>query len=111
MAEAPDAATAWQWLLERRPGTRGCYGDEVELALAVAAHAQPRLRVLYPFPSHGAIGFLRGMPGDEQSREMPYLGCWGPPFEVRDMRHGTLGTAATPEEAAALVVAHLPANA
>ncbi|MET7702029.1 DUF6193 family natural product biosynthesis protein [Streptomyces sp. NPDC005485] len=110
MAEAPDAETAWRWLLERRPGTRGHYGGEELFAIAAAAHAEPRLRVLYPFPSHGTLKLLRsGPPFDGTHRDdLPYVICDGPPYKVNAIHRGLLGEAATPREAAALVVAHLP---
>ncbi|MGQ5668297.1 DUF6193 family natural product biosynthesis protein [Streptomyces sp. ECR2.10] len=57
MSEAPDNATAWRHLLERTPGTR--QGDPLVIE---AAYAQPQLRALYPFPTHGTLHFLRSTP-------------------------------------------------
>ncbi|MFF4485438.1 DUF6193 family natural product biosynthesis protein [Streptomyces sp. NPDC001544] len=110
MAEAPDAETAWQWLLERRPGTRGQYLDDEWFAVVAAAHAEPRLRGLYPFPTHGTLKLLRDGPPfeGEEDRDMPYVICSGPPHQVHTIDHGHLGETATPEEAVALVVTHLP---
>ncbi|WP_256362755.1 DUF6193 family natural product biosynthesis protein [Streptomyces sp. TRM70350] len=85
MAEAPDIPTAWRWLLERRPGTRGAAHDSL-LAVVEASHAEPRLRGLYPFPTHGTLHFLRSAP------RWPVSGQGG----------------ALPAEAARLVVSNLP---
>ncbi|MFE0511784.1 DUF6193 family natural product biosynthesis protein [Streptomyces sp. NPDC058964] len=111
MAEAPDAATAWRWLLERKPGTRGFHDGETLFALVAAAHARPRLRALYPFPTHGTLKFLRsGPPFDGGDRDMPYVITAGPPYKVCTVHGGALGGGATLEEAVSLVVAHLPAD-
>lgn len=106
MPEAPDFLTAWRQLRERTPGTR--QGDPLVIE---AAHAQPQLRGFYPWPSHGTLKFLRSGPpwGDTPQDDLPFIVCWGPPYKVYTSRYTILlGEAATPEEAAALVVAHLP---
>jgi hypothetical protein len=112
VAEAPDAETAWRWLLERKPGTRGHHGGDWLFAFIAAAHAEPRLRALYPFPTHGTLKFLRsGPPFDGTHRDdLPYIICSGPPYAVHAIHRGALGKGATPEEAVALVVTHLPAE-
>ncbi|MFB7397760.1 DUF6193 family natural product biosynthesis protein [Streptomyces sp. NPDC056191] len=107
MLEAPDIPTAWRQLLERTPGTR--QGDPL---VVEAAHAQPRLRGFYPWPSHGTLKFLRSAPpwhGDHD--DLPFIVCGGPPYKVYTSGYTSLlGEAATPEGAAAVVVAHLPAD-
>jgi hypothetical protein len=105
MPEALDISTAWRHLLERTPGTR--QGDPL---VVEAAHAQPRLRSLYPWPSHGTLKFLRSAPSwAEDHDDLPFIVCGRPPYKVYASRYAILlGEAATPEEAAALLVAHLP---
>ncbi|MET8703792.1 DUF6193 family natural product biosynthesis protein [Kitasatospora sp. NPDC004723] len=108
MPEAPDTPTAWRQLLECTPGTR--QGDPL---VVEAAHAQPRLRSLYPWPSHGTLKFLRSAPSWDRSDpdDLPFIVCGGPPYKVYSTGYATLlGEADTPEEAAALVVAHLPSD-
>ncbi|MET8976011.1 DUF6193 family natural product biosynthesis protein [Streptomyces sp. NPDC004539] len=110
MAEAPDTETAWRWLLERKPSTRGASDDELA-PIAQAAHAEPRLRVLYPFPSHGALHFLRGREslGEPGGEKFPRILYGGPPFVVYVPGVvGPVGQPATLAEAAALAVSHLP---
>lgn len=106
MPEAPDIPTAWRQLREHTPGTR--QGDPLVIE---AAHAQPQLRGLYPWPSHGTLTFHRSAPpwGDTQQDDLPFIVCCGPPYKVYTSGYTILlGEAATPEEAAALAVAHLP---
>ncbi|MFJ8746552.1 DUF6193 family natural product biosynthesis protein [Embleya sp. NPDC127516] len=108
MPEAPDIPTAWRQLLERTPGTR--QGDPL---VVEAAHVEPRLRSLYPWPSHGTLKFLRSAPPWDRSDpdDLPFIVCGGPPYKVYSTGYTTLlGEADTPEEAAALVVAHLPSD-
>ncbi|MGW7258499.1 DUF6193 family natural product biosynthesis protein [Streptomyces sp. NPDC054834] len=38
--------------MERGRGTLGHHSGETLFALVAAAHAEPRLRTLYPVPSH-----------------------------------------------------------
>lgn len=110
MSEAPDVATAWSWLLERKPGTRGAAHASLTVVVE-AAYAEPCLRRLYPFPTHGALHFLRGAPpwcepGDE---DLPFILYGGPPYQVYSSGYADLlGEVATPEAAAALAVSHLP---
>ncbi|UUU36382.1 DUF6193 family natural product biosynthesis protein [Streptomyces sp. CA-210063] len=113
MSEAPDIATAWHWLLERRPGTRGATHDALPVVVE-AAYAEPSLRALYPFPTHGTLHFLRSAPPwpDSDHDEAPFILYGGPPYQVYSSRYtDLLGECATPAEAAALVVSHLPAHA
>ncbi|WP_432120055.1 DUF6193 family natural product biosynthesis protein [Streptomyces sp. bgisy032] len=110
MPEAPDAATAWRRLLERTPGTRGALYDSLP-AVAEAAHAEPRLRGLYPFPAHGTLRFLRSAPPwrEPVQDDLPFILFGGPPYKVYSPGYADLlGESATPGEAAALVVRHLP---
>lgn len=45
-------AAVWRWML--------AYGFDYLLPVADAAYAEPALRKLLPFPSHGSLGLLRG---------------------------------------------------
>ncbi|MFD0345027.1 DUF6193 family natural product biosynthesis protein [Kitasatospora aburaviensis] len=82
-------------------------------AVLEAAYAEPRLRALFPFPSHGALNFHRNTQFP-WSNDLPFIvgdaqSCivyapLGTPQRV-------LGQSLTPQEAAALVVAHLPLRA
>ncbi|SDN46643.1 DUF6193 family natural product biosynthesis protein [Actinacidiphila guanduensis] len=107
MPEAPDIETAWLQLLEGTPGTR--QGDPL---VVEAAYAQSRLRALFPFPTHGTLHFLCAAPppwpGSDRDR-LPFIVCGEQPYKIYTPDYGELlGEAATPEEAAALLVAHLP---
>jgi hypothetical protein len=107
--EAPDIPTAWRRLIDRTPGTR--QGDPVMIQ---AAYQQPRLRELYPFPTHGTLRFLRAAPPPfrESDSDLPLVICGEPPYKVYAFVYAKfLGEAATPEEAAALLVEHLPPDA
>ncbi|MGW5803980.1 DUF6193 family natural product biosynthesis protein [Streptomyces bacillaris] len=105
MAEETVVERTWRGILERHPGAR--LGEP---AVIEAAYAEPRLRVLFPFPSHGALTFHRNTQ-DPWSNDLPFIvgdveSCTvyaplGAPQRV-------LGLSLTPQEAAALVVAHLP---
>jgi hypothetical protein len=110
MSEAPDITTAWQQLLEGTPGTR--QGDPL---VVEAAHAQPRLRALYPFSTHGTLHFLLVAPPpwpESDGDQLPFIVCGGPPYKIYTPGYGELlGETATPGEAAALLVDHLPADA
>ncbi|MEV0560809.1 DUF6193 family natural product biosynthesis protein [Dactylosporangium sp. NPDC050588] len=103
--EAPDIETAWRYLLERTPGTR--QGDELIIR---AASAQPRLRALYPFPTHGTLKFLSdGPPWSPDSDQLPFLVCGLETYQVYASGYAVLlGETTSPEQAAALLVAHLP---
>ncbi len=106
MPEAPDTPTAWRYLLERSQGRQG------DPLVAQAAYEQPRLRALFPFPTHGCLKFIRSVPPpfpiDLGEEELPFI-VSGPPYSVYTSRYGKLlGETDTPEEAAALLVANLP---
>ncbi|MDT0478334.1 DUF6193 family natural product biosynthesis protein, partial [Streptomyces sp. DSM 41014] len=105
MAEETVVEKTWCGILNRLPGSR-----RGEPAVIEAAYTEPRLRALFPFPSHGALTFHR-------NTEFPWSNDL--PFIVGDVRACTvyaplraskrvLGESLTPQEAAALVVAHLP---
>ncbi|MFJ5924706.1 DUF6193 family natural product biosynthesis protein [Kitasatospora sp. NPDC092948] len=104
-AEEPVVEKTWRGVLERLPGAR-----RGEPAVIEAAYAAPRLRALFPVPSHGALSFHRNTQFP-WSNDLPFIagdarGCMvnaplGAPERVQ-------GESLTPQEAAALVVAHLP---
>ena len=109
MSEAPDIATAWRQLLQGTPGTR--QGDPLVVA---AAYTQPRLRALYPFPTHGTLHFLLALPPwpDPEGDRLPFIVCGRPPYKIYTAGYGELlGEADTPVKAVALLVDHLPADA
>lgn len=111
MAEAPDIPTAWRCLLEQTPGAR--HGN---LSVAQAAYGQPRLCSLFPFPTHGTLRFLMSVPppwpAERGDPDLPFIVESGPPFRVYAPGYRQLlGEEATPEAAAALVVANLPPRA
>ncbi|MEU1690037.1 DUF6193 family natural product biosynthesis protein [Streptomyces hirsutus] len=110
MPEASDIATAWRWLLELRSGTRGAMHESLPVIIE-AAHAELRLRGLYPFPTHGTLHFLRSAPpwSGSDHDDVPFIVYGGPPYQVYAAGYAALlGEVATPAEAAALVVSHLP---
>ena len=77
-------------------------------AVIEAAYAEPRLRVLFPFPSHGALSFHRNT-RFPWSGDLPFIASGLQSYTVYGPRYsGVLGEVLTPQEAAALVVAHLP---
>ncbi|MGW6572996.1 DUF6193 family natural product biosynthesis protein [Streptomyces sp. NPDC054945] len=97
-------AAEWQYLLEEG-------AEWVDRAMVRAAHAQPRLRELYPRVSHGIVFFSRctGLPaahvgGQVHPMEDGRFWVRGP------VGQGTLGEVATLEEAFALLAAGLPDN-
>ncbi|MFE7515733.1 DUF6193 family natural product biosynthesis protein [Streptomyces sp. NPDC057540] len=104
MAEETVAEKTWRGMLEGRPDAR-----RGEPAVIAAAYAEPRLRALYPFPSHGALTFHRNTQ-DPWSNDLPYIVGDAQSCIVYAPLHvgGMLGQSLTPREAAALVVAHLP---
>ncbi|AGJ56398.1 hypothetical protein F750_3952 [Streptomyces sp. PAMC 26508] len=110
MVEAPDVETAWTWLLERRPGTRGWFDDTLP-PVAAAAYAKPVLRGLFPFHTHGTLKFIREAPPwhEPPIDDLPYVVLGEPPYSVHTAGRATrLGEAATAEDAIDLVMAHLP---
>ncbi|MGW3328823.1 DUF6193 family natural product biosynthesis protein [Streptomyces virginiae] len=105
MAEEMVVEKTWRLMLEGHPTAR-----RGEPAVIEAAYAEPRLRALFPFPSHGALTFHR-------NTQFPWSNDL--PFIVGDAQScivyaplgaspRVLGESLTPNEAAALVVAHLP---
>ncbi|MEV5188220.1 DUF6193 family natural product biosynthesis protein [Streptomyces werraensis] len=110
MSEAPDVETAWTWLLERRPGTRGWFDDTLP-PIAAAAYAEPVLRRLFPFHTHGTLKFIRDAPPwpEPPVDDLPFILLGEPPYIVYASGYRTrLGVAATADDAIGLVVAHLP---
>ncbi|MFF7213597.1 DUF6193 family natural product biosynthesis protein [Streptomyces sp. NPDC008238] len=110
MSEAPDVETAWTRLLERRPNTRGALDDTLP-PIAAAAYAEPALRSLFPFPTHGTLKFIRHAPPwhEPPVDDLPFIVLGEPPYGVYTSGYRTrLGEAATAEDAIGLVVAHLP---
>ncbi|MFE7040842.1 DUF6193 family natural product biosynthesis protein [Streptomyces atratus] len=106
----PAPAVEVRWHLIRKEAADA--PDFPEFGLLVeAAHAEPRLRQLYPFSSHWTIGFnaRTGMPCPPEVAVAPsYEGL---PYRVQKFPHGgVIAEAVTVEEAIALAVAHLPAG-
>ncbi|MFD4527507.1 DUF6193 family natural product biosynthesis protein [Streptomyces sp. NPDC058470] len=103
----PAAAVAAQWdrLKEKAADTP----TFPEFGLLVeAAHAEPRLRQLFPFTSHWTVAFssCTGRRYRTLVAIAPYHG--GQYFVLRHPNTGMLGEARTVEEAVALALAHLP---
>jgi len=106
--EGPAAAVAAQWdrLKERAAGAPDFpeFGRLVE-----AAHAEPRLRRLFPFTSHWTIAFssCTGRPYHDEIAIAPQPG--GRPYIVlRHANTGMISEASTVAEAVALALVHLP---
>ncbi|MEY9835640.1 DUF6193 family natural product biosynthesis protein [Streptacidiphilus sp. EB103A] len=95
----------WQAMLQRAPHIR--LGDP---DVTVAASAQPRLRALFPFPSHGTLTFLRATRFPWPPNDLPFIATSDPGYTVYAPGYKLIGKTETPPEAAALVVAHLPEN-
>ncbi|MFG2141521.1 DUF6193 family natural product biosynthesis protein [Streptomyces sp. NPDC048650] len=93
---------AWRLLLERHPDARRGAPEVIE-----AASAEPRLRRLFPFLSHGCLTVHRNT-DFPWSNDLPFIACTTP-YKVYATGYAELlGETGTPQEAAALVVAHLP---
>lgn len=103
---AEAVAVKWRMLRERMaPGLPSpAFRDLLE-----AAHAEPKLRQLYPFTSHGSLHFTT-CTGFPFSWVVPFVVPQrGGRFLVSGPKRGTvIGEADTPEEAIALVVGNLP---
>ncbi|MEF9886581.1 DUF6193 family natural product biosynthesis protein [Streptomyces sp. P9-A4] len=100
---AETVAGEWRFLLD------GSH-DLIEAETVRAAHAQPRLRQLFPLVSHGVMYFsgCTGMPAAHVGGQVHPRGADGR-FRVAGPKGvGTLGRAETLDEAFALVVANLP---
>ncbi|MGW6284513.1 DUF6193 family natural product biosynthesis protein [Streptomyces sp. NPDC055107] len=99
----PEHAVAEKW---RRYLTPDLYED---LEMFHAAHAEPRLRVLFPFTSHGVLVFSRctGFPFSQDVSAIYPLGDH--PYAVRHRGEPfSREPDYTAQEAAAVVVAHMP---
>ncbi|MFE1556627.1 DUF6193 family natural product biosynthesis protein [Streptomyces sp. NPDC058734] len=95
----------WRMLVERHPEARRGDPEVIE-----AAYAEPRLRQLFPFPSHGCLSFHRNT-HYPWSNDLPFIAGGVDTYRVYSAGYGeVLGDVATPQEAAALVVAHLPSD-
>ncbi|MEW2138091.1 DUF6193 family natural product biosynthesis protein [Streptomyces sp. NPDC005409] len=95
----------WRMLLERHPDARRGDPEVIE-----AAFAEPRLRQLFPFPSHGCLTFHRNT-AFPWSNDLPFIASCEKSYLVYAAACADLlGEVATPQEAAALVVAHLPSD-
>ncbi|MEV7871383.1 DUF6193 family natural product biosynthesis protein [Streptomyces sp. NPDC088124] len=88
--------------------TRGSSIRLGDLDVAEAASAQPRLRAL--FPSHGTLAFRRATRGTWPLHNLPSIATGDPGYNVYASDYELIGKTNTPQEAAALVVAHLPEN-
>ncbi|MFI1175769.1 DUF6193 family natural product biosynthesis protein [Streptomyces melanogenes] len=78
-------------------------------ALVEAAHAEPRLRQLYVYSSHGTLGFSSstGFPFRNEVAIAPSHN--GGPYRVMKHPHANaIGETATAEDAIALAVSHVP---
>jgi hypothetical protein len=92
--------------------TRGSFDDTLP-PIAAAAYAEPLLRSLFPFHTHGTLKFLRAAPPwhEPPLNDLPYVVLGEPPYSVYTAGDATrLGEVATAEEAISLVVAHLPGD-
>ncbi|MFE5592623.1 DUF6193 family natural product biosynthesis protein [Streptomyces sp. NPDC056549] len=101
-AAAELVAAQWSRLLEDD-------GEIVDPATVRAAHAQPRLRQLFPGVSHGVMFFSRctGFPAAQVGGQV-YPRREGRVWVRGPLGVGTLGEVDTLEEAFALVVSSLP---
>lgn len=101
----PEHAVAEKWRRYLEP-------DQYEdLELIRAAHAEPRLRLLFPFTSHGSLHFSRctGWPYSRDVSAIYPLG--GGRYAVQHRGEDfSMEPAFTAEEAAASVVARMPAG-
>ncbi|MFI5532938.1 DUF6193 family natural product biosynthesis protein [Kitasatospora sp. NPDC051853] len=100
-------AAEWAWILRQ---ARDADWPE-HLALVEAAHAEPRLRELYPFTSHWALSFAAGP--DAPPDAPPFLSLQAPhgtpPYTVRESWNGpVLARVDGPAAAVAFAVARLP---
>lgn len=106
----PAAAVEVKWRLMRQEAADA--PDFPQFGLLVEeAHAEPRLRQLYPFSSHWTLGFnaRTGVPCLPEVAIVPSYE--GSPHRVQRFPHGgVIAEAATVQEAVALAVAHLPAD-
>ncbi len=99
-------AETWRAILDGSPGARR--GDPI---IIEAAYRHPVVRQLFPFPTHGTLVFFRTPPSSlpvDPEDELPFI-AGGGPYQIYTPGYGTvLGEAVTPDEAVALLAAHLP---
>ncbi|MFF2644824.1 DUF6193 family natural product biosynthesis protein [Streptomyces niveus] len=104
MAEETTVEKTWRGILEGAATARSGCPEVIR-----AAYAEPRLRALFPFPSHGCLTFHRNTEFP-WSNDLPFI-AGDAPCSVYSPRYAELlGEGLTPKAAAALVVAHLPLN-
>ncbi|WP_107440576.1 DUF6193 family natural product biosynthesis protein [Streptomyces sp. SAT1] len=107
--ERGDAVEA-QWASYRHTTAR-----HVDHELIEAAYTQPQLRALFPFHSHRTLNFSR-CTGFPHTHDIPVItpanGSYRVTWWHTRSPHGPadIGEADTPDDAVALVVAHLPHN-
>jgi hypothetical protein len=81
------------------------------LHLLEAAYAQPRLRTLFPFPSHGTLAFLRATRFPLGPQTEPFIAQTDGAYLVYAPAYARLiGESATADQAAQLTVEHLSAD-
>lgn len=104
----PAAAVAAQWDLLREKAADTPSFPEFG-RLVEAAHAEPRLRRLFPFTSHWTVAFssCTGRPYRDEIAIAPQYGG-GPYIVLRHPNTGMIGEVPTAAEAVALALAHLP---
>ncbi len=104
MTEETTVEKTWRLMLEQHPDARRGNPAAIE-----AAYAEPRLRALFPWPSHGALHFFRNTRYPWRD-DLPFIvgGAECIVYAPRGESTCVLGQSLTPQEAAALVVAHLP---
>ncbi|MFJ4918226.1 MULTISPECIES: DUF6193 family natural product biosynthesis protein [unclassified Streptomyces] len=102
MTEETTVEKTWRLLLERDPSARRGNPAVIE-----AAYAELRLRVLFPFLSHGCLTFHRNSQFP-WSNDLPFIAGSAPCTVYGPSYSSVLGEGLTPKEAAALVVANLP---
>jgi hypothetical protein len=108
--EVPDGdpasviASEWQWLLK---DAKESDWPEYE-ALIEAAHAEPKLRKLYPYTSHWALSFS-ATPYPFTPSFATLLASRGGAYTVSEWWNGaTLAQVATPAEAISMAIDRLP---
>ncbi|MFK0263641.1 DUF6193 family natural product biosynthesis protein [Streptomyces angustmyceticus] len=103
MSTETTVESTWRRMLEHHSAARRSGSPEV----IEAAAAEPRLRQLFPFLSHGCLTFHRNT-AYPWSNDLPFIACTTP-YKVYATGYAELlGETETAQEAAALVVAHLP---
>jgi hypothetical protein len=108
MSDSSIIADTWRAILNGAPGARRGYPPLIE-----AAYRHPMVRQLFPFPTHGTLAFFRTPPASlpvGPGEELPFI-VGGGPYRIYTPGYGrVLGEAATPDEAVALLAAHLPGS-